>query len=236
MPRFCCGQMIAMPPAQSPRRLTALARIVRSRPRLFSAATLGLIIVLASPASFRMSTRLLIGWDIGIGYYLVAVYVIAVRSGVAEIRRNSALQDEGRLTLLALTVCAALASLAAIVAEMGAAHRTSGSPGWGPLVLATSTIALSWGFIHTIFALHYAHEFYSERQGRGGGLKFPGGGDPDYWDFVYFSFVIGMTSQVSDVSITHKGIRRTVAVHGVVAFAFNAALVALTVNIAASVI
>jgi uncharacterized membrane protein len=94
---------------------------------------------------------------------------------------------------------------------------------------------LSWAFIHTIFALHYAHEFYDEDIG--GGLAFPGGEtEPDYWDFVYFSFVIGMTSQVSDVGVTHKEIRRTVAAHGVVSFVFNAALLALTVNIAASAI
>lgn len=96
---------------------------------------------------------------------------------------------------------------------------------------------LSWAFIHTMFALHYAHEFYGENAGRGGGMAFPGGDErPDYWDFIYFSFVIGMTSQVSDVGVTSKQIRRTVAAHGVVSFVFNAALLALTVNIAASAI
>jgi len=209
---------------------------MRSRPRLFAAAAFGLIVVFALPATFMLSTRLLIGWDIGIGCYLAAVYVLVIRSDVSDIRRNSALQDEGRLTLLVLTVGAALASLAAIIAELGAAHRAAAGTGGAPLILATSTIALSWGFIHTIFALHYAHEFYSERQGRGGGLKFPGGGDPDYWDFVYFSFVVGMTSQVSDVAVTHKRIRRIVTAHGAVSFAFNAALVALTVNIAANAV
>jgi len=209
---------------------------MRSRPRLFAAAAFGLIVVFALPATFMLSTRLLIGWDIGIGCYLAAVYVLVIRSDVSDIRRNSALQDEGRLTLLVLTVGAALASLAAIIAELGAEHRAAAGTGGAPLILATSTIALSWGFIHTIFALHYAHEFYSERQDRGGGLKFPGGGDPDYWDFVYFSFVVGMTSQVSDVAVTHKRIRRIVTAHGAVSFAFNAALVALTVNIAANAV
>ena len=94
---------------------------------------------------------------------------------------------------------------------------------------------LSWALIHTIFALHYAHEFYD---GSGvGGMAFPGGEkEPDYWDFAYFSLVVGMTSQVSDVGVTSKVIRRTVAAHGVVSFFFNAALLALTVNIAASAI
>jgi uncharacterized membrane protein len=98
------------------------------------------------------------------------------------------------------------------------------------------TIALSWAFTHTIFALHYAHEFYSENDGPPGGLQFPGSEDPDYWDFVYFSFVIGMTSQVSDVAIRSKPIRRIVAAHGVISFVFNVALLSLTVNIAAGAI
>jgi uncharacterized membrane protein len=90
-------------------------------------------------------------------------------------------------------------------------------------------------FIHTISALHYADEFYDE--GGDGGMAFPGRGEaPDYWEFVYFSFVIRMTSQVSDVAVTSKQIRRTVTVHGVLSFVFNAALLALTVNIAASAI
>jgi uncharacterized membrane protein len=87
---------------------------------------------------------------------------------------------------------------------------------------------------HTIFALHYAHEFYS--QDGGGGLTFPGTAEPDYWDFVYFSFVIGMTSQVSDVAVSCQPIRRTATAHGILSFVFNAALLALTVNIAASAI
>jgi uncharacterized membrane protein len=105
------------------------------------------------------------------------------------------------------------------------------------LILATITIALSWAAVHTTFALHYAHEFY--RGAKPGGLQFPSGDThehPDYWDFVYFSFVIGMTAQVSDVGITDKTIRRTATAHGIVSFVYNTALVALMVNIAASAI
>jgi uncharacterized membrane protein len=134
-----------------------------------------------------------------------------------------------------MTVATALASLLAIVVLLGTsaaggAHRRSIE-----LVLATITIGLSWVFIHTMFALHYAHEFYD--QSGVPGLAFPGGEEePDYWDFVYFALVIGMTAQVADVGITTKEIRRTVAAHGVVSFFFNVALLALTVNIAASAI
>jgi uncharacterized membrane protein len=99
------------------------------------------------------------------------------------------------------------------------------------------TIALSWAAVHTVFALHYAYEYY--RGSKPGGLQFPSGDRhdrADYWDFVYFSFVIGMTAQVSDVGITDKAIRRTATVHGIISFIYNTALLALTVNIAASAI
>ena len=101
-------------------------------------------------------------------------------------------------------------------------------------MLAGVTILLSWTFMHTIFALHYAHEYYARGDKRC--LSFPGEEAPDYWDFVYFSFVIGMTAQVSDVGITDKIIRRTATVHGIVSFVYNTALVALMVNIAARAI
>ncbi len=104
------------------------------------------------------------------------------------------------------------------------------------LTIAIATIALSWAAVHTTFALHYAHDYYRHPPG---GLQFPSGDKEDhadYWDFVYFSFVIGMTAQVSDVGITDKTIRRTATAHGIVSFIYNTALLALTVNIAASAI
>ena len=147
---------------------------------------------------------------------------------------NAAAQDEGAFAILILTVAAAIASLGAIFAELAAIERTD--PHYGLYIaLAIGTVVLSWSFIHTIFALHYAHEFYGERA-RKSGLKFPDDGQPDYWDFVYFSFVIGMTFQVSDVAVTHKSIRRMVVAHGALSFFFTTAIVAMTVNIAANVI
>ena len=116
--------------------------------------------------------------------------------------------------------------------ELGASNKSG--PG---LALAVITIALSWAAVHTTFALHYAHDYY--RGKKPGGLQFPSGDQhdhADYWDFVYFSFVIGMTAQVSDVGITDKIIRRTATVHGIISFVFNTALLALMVNIAASAI
>jgi len=210
-----------------------LFRIVRIRPRLFISLGIGALVsvVLTVFTDWRTATRLLVGWDIYVGLYLALVAHLMSGADIQRIRGRAAVEDEGQFAILMLTVVAALASLGAIFSELGigAGRRPA------HVVLAALTILLSWAFIHTIFALHYAHEFYDEDIG--GGLAFPGGEtEPDYWDFVYFSFVIGMTSQVSDVGVTHKEIRRTVAAHGVVSFVFNAALLALTVNIAASAI
>jgi uncharacterized membrane protein len=217
------------------RRRPLPLRLVRARPRLFASATIGLIVigVVSASTDWRLATRLLTGWDIGTGLYLALAYHMMARAGVHHIRRNAAMQDEGQLTMLILTVVSALASVGAIFAELSSSTGAAGSRRPMHMVVAIVTIVLSWIFIHTIFALHYAHEFYDETAG--GGIVFPGGEpEPDYWDFVYFSFVIGMTSQVSDVGITSKLIRRTATAHGIVSFLFNAALLALTVNVAAS--
>jgi uncharacterized membrane protein len=125
-----------------------------------------------------------------------------------------------------LMTVSALASLAAVMAELGHA------PGASRVALGLFTILLSWGFMHAVFALHYAHEFYGEGgDGKIGGLIFPGDDDPDYWDFVYYALVVAMTAQVSDVQITSKTIRRLTAAHGAVSFFFNVTVLALTVNI-----
>jgi uncharacterized membrane protein len=207
-------------------------RVVYARPRTFVSIAVGIAACLVLPGSLRLVTRLLIGWDVFIALYLVLVCIMMMRCGLAHIRRNAILQDDGRFLILLVTAAGAFASIAAIVFELGSGHR--GPPELG---FATATIALSWVAVHTVFALHYAHEFY--RGTKPGGLDFPKGHEdeaPDYWDFVYFSFVIGMTAQVSDVGVTDKIIRRTATAHGIISFVYNTALVALMVNIAASAI
>jgi uncharacterized membrane protein len=207
-------------------------RVVYARPRTFIAMAIGVIAFFLLPGSLRPVTRLLVGWDVFVSLYLVLVFTMVLRSGIAHIRRNAMLQDDGRFLILLVTAFGAFASIAAILFELGASNRSA--PG---LALATITIALSWAAVHTVFSLHYAHEYY--RGSKPGGLQFPNGDthdEADYWDFVYFSFVIGMTAQVSDVGITDKIIRRTATVHGIISFVFNTALVALMVNIAASAI
>jgi uncharacterized membrane protein len=216
-------------------RMPVPVRIVLARPRLFTSGAVGLavMLVLAATAPWRLPTRLLAGWDIGVTLYLVLAFEMIAHSSVDRIRQRAATEDEGQAAILVVSVAAALASLAAIFALLSTSVRNDRHA--APIVLATVTILLSWTLIHMLFALHYAHEFYDDAEG--GGLAFPGDDkEPDYWDFVYFSFVIGMTSQVSDVGVIDKRIRRTVAAHGVVSFFFNAALLALTINLAASAI
>jgi uncharacterized membrane protein len=214
------------------RRMSRPVRLVYARPRTFFAIAIGILAYVLLPASLRQVTRALLGWDVFITVYLLLVFTMVLRSGLTHIKRNAALQDDGRFVILLVAAFGAFASLAAIVSELGASHHSAPA-----LTLATVTIALSWAAVHTIFALHYAHEFY--RGAKPGGLQFPSGDsheNADYWDFVYFSFVIGMTAQVSDVGITDKIIRRTATAHGIVSFIYNTALVALMVNIAASAI
>lgn len=215
------------------RRGPYLVRIVRARPRLYFSGLIAVILLALLPAEWRLAPRLLVAWDFGIALYLVLAYALMRRARVGDIRQQAAREDEGRYGILVLSSAAALASLAAIVAELGVSPEL-GSVRQVQVTLAILTIPLSWAFTHTIFALHYAHEYYDENDGRGGGLTFPGGEEPDYWDFVYFAFVVGMTSQVSDVAVVCKPIRRTVTAHGILSFVFNTALLALTVNLAAS--
>jgi uncharacterized membrane protein len=214
------------------RKMPKPIRVVYGRPRTFLSILTGIVAFFLLPGSLRLVTRLLIAWDVFAGLYLALVFIMVLRSGLLHIKRNAALQDDGQFLILMMAALGAFASLAAIVSELGASHH-----GVPELLLATVTIALSWAAVHTVFSLHYAHEYY--RGAKPGGLQFPSGDQQDhadYWDFVYFSFVIGMTAQVSDVGITDKIIRRTATVHGIISFVFNTALVALMVNIAASAI
>ncbi|MCK1357421.1 DUF1345 domain-containing protein [Bradyrhizobium sp. 199] len=214
------------------RQMSRPMRMLYARPRTFIALAAGALVCLLLPGSHRLVTRLLFGWDALIAVYLVLVYAMMLCNDHQHIRRAAAMQDDGRFVILLVTATGAFASIAAIVSELGTPHR-----GASELTIAISTIALSWAAVHTTFALHYAHDYY--RSAKPGGLQFPSNDKEDhadYWDFVYFSFVIGMTAQVSDVGITNKTIRRTATAHGIVSFIFNTALLALMVNIAASAI
>lgn len=221
--------------AKTAARPPMLIRIGKAHLKLVIAIVAGLacgLVLLAAP--IEPIARILAGWDIGLIIYLVLAARFRRRHDVDDIRKRAAEQDEGGFVILLLSIVATFASLVAVVfALVGAKH------GEGSLAIALTvlTIVLSWNFVHTIFAFHYAHEYY----GRGrddviGGLEFPGDKAPDYRDFLYFSLVIGMTSQVSDVQITSKALRRMASMHGALSFFFNLVVLALTVNVVANLI
>lgn len=212
-------------------------RMARLHARLFIAVVAGLAVIAFLPGDWWKSTRLLAGWNIGIALYLLLVHSVIWRCDVARIRRRAKEQDEGAYAILLLSVTATLASLVAIVFELGGAKQAGNADGVSHVLLAMATTVLSWVFMQTIFSLHYAHEYYGEgRDKKLGGLRFPGEHEPDYLDFLYFSLVVGMTSQVSDVAITSRSIRRVASLHGVLSFFFNLTVLALMVNMVSNLL
>ena len=198
-----------------------------------------LLVVAASsllwPLTGGWLSRLAVGWDIGVGLYLLHS---AMRLGrgrtIADIRARAAAIDEAGPAVLPLALIAAVASIVVVIGEALRAASGGESTG-GAATLALVTVAMSWTFVHVIFAFHYAHLFYASGVGGGdsGGLIFPGDdAEPDYWDFLHFSLVIGVAAQTADVQISDRGLRRTATVHSVTAFVFNTVVVALTVNLA----
>jgi len=213
-----------------------LGRIVTGWPRLFIAAVVALIVIAGGHfLGARPVTALLIGWDAGVIVFFVMLAELMATASPAEIRRQAARQDVGQFVVLTLSAVAAIASVVAIFAEVSQASGDS-IAAWR-LVLGVVTIFLSWLFMHSMFAIHYAHEFYGPSRDEPGGLLFPGEDrTPDYLDFFYVAVVIGMSTQVSDVSVTNQRVRKTVLAQGVVAFWFNVAVLALLINIAADAI
>lgn len=186
------------------------------------------------------SLHLALSWDFGVLVYLLVSWAMMLRSTAEHIARRARESDISLGEIVCLTGLAAAFSLIAAARVLGAARAEAGAD--APIYLAAGigTIVLSWCFVHTLFAIHYAHEFHDEdRTKRGtakGGLNFPGDGAPDYWDFVYFAAVIAMTCQVSDVTIDRRPMRHLVTAHGIISFFLNTVIVALAVGIAASLI
>lgn len=153
-----------------------------------------------------------------------------------EVRKLAKLQDSSRAFLFGFIVVAAVISLVAIVFLLKESKGLANSARNAHIVLAISAVFVSWWMVHTIFSLHYAHFYYDKNTDDGGtkpggGLEFPNTPEPDYLDFVYFGFVVGMTFQVSDVVITSRKVRRLCLLHGLISFAFNTAIVALSINV-----
>lgn len=224
---------------------TKVGRIITGHPRTIGAAVLSVLAYALLPGDLRYVTRGVIAWNVGSIALLATAALLFLQTqnvdggGDAAMATNAERQNEGEWTVFSITILGAVASFAAVtfvlhdVKDMVPLQRQL------HVALVTVTLLLSWLMTHTVFALRYAHEYYSRTPDVAkvdGGLEFPGSLSPDYWDFAYFSFVLGMTFQVSDVQITSRKLRRLATAHGLLAFLFNTVIVALTVNIAASLL
>lgn len=206
-----------------------------TRQRLLSGLVTGLATA-ALPLPLAWQLRGLLGWIAGVAVYLALAWWLCERFDARRTRERAQAQDEPSVVLFLLMLLATLACVAAIVVMMQQGRGFSGAE--RTLHIAVSVVALvaSWLFIQTIFAFRYAHRYYQEemrQEADGPGLKFPGGLDPDYFDFLYHAHVVGMTSQVSDVQVTSREMRRLTLVHSVLSFAFNMLVLALSINVVA---
>lgn len=200
----------------------------------YAAAAGGL--ALLSPWPQDLTLRGLMAWTVCAAVYLILAWWLAVEFDAKRTRERATAQDQPGLVVFLVLLTAVLASVTAIASLLQRMPQ-AGEPG-RPLHIALSLLALaaSWLLIQALFAFRYAHRYYQEEMQNepdGAGLQFPGGQDPDYFDFLYYSHVVGMTSQVSDVQVTSREMRRLTLVHSVLAFAFNMLVLALSVNVVA---
>jgi uncharacterized membrane protein len=205
-------------------------RVVRHRPHFSTAAALFLVLLATMlGAGFGLSRGMLYAFDGAALIFLTGVVWMFGRSPTAAIRARVAKQDAGRWGVL----WSAVAVTAVAVVSLGIELRASDNSSVLTIVLAAASLVLSWCFLNTMFGLHYAHEYYRPSKDKDAALAFPTCEDPDYWDFMYFAFVLGMTFQVSDVAIQRRSLRRVALVHGIVAFFFDVFILALSVNVVA---
>ncbi|MBW8879866.1 MAG: DUF1345 domain-containing protein [Asticcacaulis sp.] len=219
-----------------------VVRHLTHKPRLLAAILLGVCVLAAtlSLTSLRPITDSLLAWNAGTLLYLGLGIGTMMTASTDVMRRRAALYDDGEFTILLLSILAACLSAAAIVNELASVKSVSGILRGAHIGLSVLTLMTSWAFIHTAFAFHYAHGYYfSERHCGDKGercLIFPGTETPDYLDFLYFSFIIGTSGQTADVSLAGRKTRPISTIHCIVAYVFNATVLALTINIAASLV
>jgi uncharacterized membrane protein len=211
--------------------------------RVAVSVAVGILIFVATLGLHRLPLELILAWN---AFAITAILLAWVRIIFADAKcavLEAKLQDTGRTVIFCLVLFGACASLFAVAFLLGTAKGTAGARLGGHVVLAAITVVLSWFLIHTAFAMHYTHAYYrtedpDERGRHGAGLNFPGDEDdePDFLDFAYFAFVIGMTFQVSDVAITSRLIRRLSLVHALLSFLFNTVILALAINLASGLV
>jgi len=213
--------------------------------RLNPSWRLGIVLVMATATYVLLEpwmgarTRLLVSWNSGALAYLALAWTTVARADPAMTRVRAQTADQSGYVIFLLVVTAASASFVAIGYLAGDFKNLTSWSRVGHLTLSITALLLSWLLIQTLFAFHYArwyYSYYKDTTTHRGGLKFPGDKDPDYLDFAYYAFVVGMTSQTSDVCVMTRQMRRLTLVHGVLAFVFNIAILAMSINIIGSVI
>jgi len=213
-------------------------RIVRGHPRTFAALAIIAAAFIALPSSMGLQTRALVAWDVGVIAFLAMMLWLFATQPADALPALTEAQDEGQYTIFWVCLLGAMASFAALTSEFTGIKDLPAATRGLHLGIVVITLLGSWFLTHVVFALRYAHA-YNDRLPDGrvqGGLVFPGSDAPDYLDFLYFSVVVGMTFQVSDVQIEDRRLRRLVLLHGLLSFLFNTVIVALTVNIAAELL
>ena len=208
------------------------------RPRVYVSAAIGVLTLLLLPPYVPAAVREAIAWCLGGTAYLSMAFKVMVRCQHDRIRARAARQDDSGVVILALVLLAMFSSFAAIFGLIGEAKGASSGGKLFYVALAASTIFVSWLVTQVVFTLHYAHEHYAPHRltekGAATALSFPDTPEPDYWDFFYFATSIGAASQTADVNINSRGLRRLVTLHAIVSFIFNTMVLALTINLAAS--
>lgn len=202
--------------------------------RFYLSALVGTLVWIAAGA-LPPPIRLLLAGDALFAVYVAAMAVLATRSTADELRRRAVFEDEGIFLIVIIALSAIALSIGSIFTSLGKDGTTSHLG----LALAIISVPLGWLTLHTILAFHYAFLYYASKSaGDGhedaGGLEFPDTTEPTGWDFLYYSFVIGMTAQVSDVQVATTAMRRLTLAHSVVSFFYNTVILALAVNVAAS--
>ena len=207
----------------------------QSRHGLLLCAAVGLLTFFLLPSDWQWATRALMGWNMTAVLFVTMIFVSTARADVTHCRRRAAFYDAGDFAILIIAVLGAIASFAAIFIEL--VRLKSGAYPVMHLLLTSITVGSSWTFTHAVFALHYAALYYRQKDGTdAGGLEFPGQREPDYSDFMYYSFVIACAAATADVNTSSRIMRQTTMIQGIIAFIFNTAVLALTINIGAGLI
>ena len=213
-----------------------LRRLIRSRPRLSIAFSLGIGAAYLLPFQAGYIVRILIGWNVVTWSYLLLVGWLMMRASHHHVRAIAVREDQTAFAVLAIMSATAVISIVAIVFELSTARQLSLSQRVFHYLLTASTVISSWGLVGTMFTFHYAVLFYTSPS-NARALAFPDREpEPNYWDFLYFSFTIAVAAQTSDVAVLSRPARKAVLAQSVLSFFFNAAILGLSVNIAASAV